>query len=380
MRDVARQPGQRPGQDIGENQIVRRASRKGGGVEAIRRHCVDQRTAAIGDGIFAGDADRDRIDVGRRNAPVPQFGRADGQQPCAAAEVEHIGITPPPGKFAQRGKTERGGFVMAGAEGKPGFDAHRDNAIGHLAPVVGAIDEEAARAHRRQAFLREADPVRIRQQGDMHGAAGQPGKQIAIRRGGIKRLHHRIGGERVFGNQHGLRRGAEFESGRNIGRFRFLERDRGFPEWRCGHGTATYASLCIRSSGGSSGFALKQEGEHGRNDDQRRHIAIKVAHMLRHLQRLPRHDAAMHQAGPHGEPDQAAVGGGIARGEDEKDAERRVNPDDHHVIVRGIGRALMPGPARRPDDRQGIDQQKGNAGQNKYDLQKTCAGHDSTPF
>ena len=63
---------------------------------------------------------------------------------------------------------------MPGAEGEPRLDADGNDAMRNDARIMRAIDEEAPRAHRRQAFLGELDPVDIGQQRDMHRAAREP--------------------------------------------------------------------------------------------------------------------------------------------------------------------------------------------------------------
>ena len=72
--------------------------------------------------------------------------------------------------------------------------------------------------------------------------------------------------------------------------------------------------------------------------------------------RFPRHDEGVDDARPDGEPDQRGVGGRVAGGAEQEHAERGVNADDHHVIIARRGRAFMPRPARRPDQRQRVDE------------------------
>ena len=97
-------------------------------------------------------------------SPVPQ--------PMSAT----FAIAPALGEIAQDGKTQRRRLVMAGAERQPRLDAHRDHAMRHAALVVRAIDEETPRAHRRQTFLAQLDPVLIGQERHMHVAARKAAK------------------------------------------------------------------------------------------------------------------------------------------------------------------------------------------------------------
>ena len=87
---------------------------------------------------------------------LPQFGRADGEQAGAAAQIQHIAIGAAAGEVAEHRQAQRRGLMMAGAEGQARLDPHRDHAMRHLAGIMRAIDEEAPGAHRRQAFLGQA--------------------------------------------------------------------------------------------------------------------------------------------------------------------------------------------------------------------------------
>ena len=77
-------------------------------------------------------------------------------RPGAAAQIQHIGESAAAGQIAQHRQAQRGGFVMAGAEGHARLDPHRDHAMRHLAGIMRAIDEKAPGPHRRQAFLATA--------------------------------------------------------------------------------------------------------------------------------------------------------------------------------------------------------------------------------
>jgi hypothetical protein len=133
---------------------------------------------------------------------------------------------------------------MAGAEGHARFDAHGNDAVRHLARIVRAIDEEASRAHGRQAFLAQLDPVEIGQQRHMHGATCKFLEQIAVRHLRIQRFDGRIIAERFLADEHGLRmRRGQFEQGGEIGGIRFRRDDRGFPKGRSVHARVTKLSI-----------------------------------------------------------------------------------------------------------------------------------------
>ena len=65
-------------------------------------------------------------------------------------------------------------------------------------------------------------------------------------------------------------------------------------------------------------------------------------------QRLRCHDAAMHDARPDSEPDEAQVVERATRREQQKNTERRVNPQNHLQVSRGAAR--VPRPSRRPEN------------------------------
>src|SRR6202521_1326579 len=70
------------------------------------------------------------------------------------------------------------------------------------------------------------------------------------------------------------------------------------------------------------------------------------------VERLKGHDRAVRHARPYGEPDETLVRLGVSRGQEQKHAQRRVDGDDHHQIVRV---SMSPAPAGRPDDAQRIN-------------------------
>lgn len=69
--------------------------------------------------------------------------------------------------------------------------------------------------------------------------------------------------------------------------------------------------------------------EHQRDQQQRRHVTQQVPAMLRNLQRLHRHNAAMHYARAHRKPDQTQVFQRASRRQQQKNAARRLHPQKH---------------------------------------------------
>src|SRR5271168_3828849 len=99
-----------------------------------------------------------------------------------------------------------------------------------------------------------------------------------------------------------------------------------------------------------------------------------MSHVVAGLERLYRHDDGVHDARPHGEPDQGDVGLRASRRIPEEQAQRRVQADDHHEVVGLIRRAVMPCPPRRPHHGQRIEKQHHRAEENQRDLKKPVAG------
>ena len=104
-------------------------------------------------------------------------------------------------------------------------------------------------------------------------------------------------------------------------------------------------SFCGRSS-------WRQRCQHGGGEKQRRNVAQQVAVLLRIRQRLNRHDAAVYDARPDGEPDETEMAEWIARRKQKADAEREVDANDHLLVV---GLMRLPAPAGRPEEHQGAE-------------------------
>ncbi len=83
------EPLQRLEQDIGEDEIERRAGADRRRGDAVRAHHLDQRAGAIEPGIGARHAHGRGIDVGREHAPAQGAGGGDGEDARAGAEIEN---------------------------------------------------------------------------------------------------------------------------------------------------------------------------------------------------------------------------------------------------------------------------------------------------
>lgn len=124
----------------------------------------------------------------------------------------------------------------------------------------------------------------------------------------------------------------------------------------------------------------QQHGEGQRHQQQRGDVAEEVAAVHRVGERLERHDRGVDRARNRGEPDQRDMRERIARGCDQEHAQRGIDPDDHHEILRGRGRARVPGPARGPDQRERPDEAEHQPEGDEQKLQQAVCGHGRRPL
>lgn len=127
--------------------------------------------------------------------------------------------------------------------------------------------------------------------------------------------------------------------------------------------TANCAAGCVcvrRNARGGSQLPAGQVAEAGRRPRSpaaARDIAQQMAAMHRVAPGLDGHDQRMHRARYRGEPDQRDMRQRVACRRDQEHAQRGVDPDDHHEIVRGGRGALVPCPAPGPDHGSGQTRQ-----------------------
>ena len=79
---------QRPEQDVGENDIERRAGANRTRPDAVGAHERDQAAGAIEPDIVARRGDRAGVNVGRQDARVQRSRRGDREHTAAGADVE----------------------------------------------------------------------------------------------------------------------------------------------------------------------------------------------------------------------------------------------------------------------------------------------------
>ena len=161
---------QRASEDIGDDQVERRALFERGMVEAITLDQPDL-AAAIAQrnrvefAIFLGNRHRDRIDIaGDDFCVAPQMVGGKGEQAGAGTDIGDIakpvaGFLEP----VEALQASHGGFMMAGAKSLSGIDAD----IGQLGifgwQVARRMHVEATGAQRFEALLAERDPVFVDQ-------------------------------------------------------------------------------------------------------------------------------------------------------------------------------------------------------------------------
>ena len=182
---------QRPRQDVGDHQIVRRGGVDIGVARAVgdeQRHRV--RGDAVQRGILARHIDRDGIDVGRDDQRVgPQFDCGKGKQAGAGADVDRAGEGLARHRQAiEHGEATAGRAVMTGAEGLPRIDQESAPPRRRRDGVRAGVDDEAAFADRLQSRLAHRDPILVAQLRDHRIVAAR-----ARHQGVDRREHRRVG-------------------------------------------------------------------------------------------------------------------------------------------------------------------------------------------
>ena len=131
-------------------------------------------------GVLVGDPNRRPVDVGADRKFAAGQGRGDGQHAGAGADVQHLVEAARLDQVVVGDQAADSGAMVAGAEGRAGFDAQVHGIGRGAALVMGAEHEEPARAHRRQARQRHGQPVGVGELLDhrLHvGEFGQGGDQ-----------------------------------------------------------------------------------------------------------------------------------------------------------------------------------------------------------
>ncbi len=153
----------RIGKNVGDDQVEWRIGTEDRVAEAFRRCRNDMFCHTVLGGIFCGDGDSDRIDIGSQYRNGSELGYGDGKNSAAGAKVERIGRMFAVDSFLDQFKASCRRSVMAGAEGKTSIDFNGDVACFDLVAVVRAMDKETPGSDRLQTFQRMRDPVDVGQ-------------------------------------------------------------------------------------------------------------------------------------------------------------------------------------------------------------------------
>src|ERR1700722_5289177 len=155
---------QRAEQDIGEDQIERRAGADRARTDAVGCNDRDEATGAIAPDIVARGAHGSGIDVGREHAHAQGARRGDGEHAAAGADIENARRAPPRAQcLADRVECQQAtarGAVMPGAESERRLDLDADAVARHAGAVMSAMNDEAPGGDRRQSGKPLANPVR----------------------------------------------------------------------------------------------------------------------------------------------------------------------------------------------------------------------------
>ncbi len=148
-----------------------------------------------------------------------------------------------------------------------------------------------------------------------------------------------------------LHRGGSAQADRRPGRP--ADRHRPGDQARAGGQRLSRGSVADVLDGPPQTGGPDEDGQHHGDQEQSRDISGQMAVVAAGAEGLHGHDGGVHDAGAHREPDQAQVRLRASCGVAQEDAQRRVQPDDHHEIV-----GLVPGhryarPTRTAIPRQG---------------------------
>ena len=143
-RHRRRELDQRPGEDVGDDEVVGRPRlqppvRRAGRHRQLETAATPAQPDPVDRGILGRHLDRDRVDVGGDGARRrPQPHRREGEQAGAGADIGEIGEIRALALQRVEGEQAAGrGLVLAGAEGAPGVDLEGDRARRHRSRWAG---------------------------------------------------------------------------------------------------------------------------------------------------------------------------------------------------------------------------------------------------
>jgi len=134
--EIGRHRHQGPGQDIGQDQVVRLAATDGGVAITGTGHHREEGRHAIAGGVAPGDLDRGDVDIGGQHLAARRLGQRDAENPRAAAEIEAMADLAPAQESVDGQQTAARGGMLARTESGPGIDLQRDAARRHIAVIM----------------------------------------------------------------------------------------------------------------------------------------------------------------------------------------------------------------------------------------------------
>ena len=142
--ELARQPPERAGEDVREDQVVGAARVQARVAEARGRHAGDPAREAVRRDVGPRRRGRQRVDVpGDRHAPARP---APPPSPAPRCRRRCRRPAAPPGRAAPAGRAREAALrrrMVPGAEGLRRLDLERHPVRRHPRPVVAAVDDEA---------------------------------------------------------------------------------------------------------------------------------------------------------------------------------------------------------------------------------------------
>ena len=154
---------QRPQQNIGKDEIAAPARADSPRCDAVGLEHFDQSAGTVEPRIGARGPHGIVVDIDRQHRPAQGARGGDRQHTRAGADVEDFLRTAPFAKRltnpVERDEAPPGGAVMTGAEGERRLDLDADAVRRNPRAVVGAVHDEAAGRHRRQAGETLPHPV-----------------------------------------------------------------------------------------------------------------------------------------------------------------------------------------------------------------------------
>src|SRR5215472_7888011 len=109
--------------------------------------------------------------------------------------------------------------------------------------------------------------------------------------------------------------------------------------------------------------------------NQSRHVADEMAEFLPIVQGLSRHNCSVHNARPDRERNQTAMLRRVARRQNKKYTQNRIDPADHLQVVLAV--PPMPDPPRRPDQAHRVNEKEDHAESTQCQFEQVVFGYAS---